>query len=162
FEQLLFVYACRANAILADFVREVYWALYASGREQVRNDDARDFVARANQEGRTARPWTPGTVRRVAAYLTGSCADFGLLSRGPWLSDNFNKQTGRVRQGRELTHASFEPVYYLVCPPREILAAKRELPAWTARLRNDGWEVTRFSVAEQVLSILREAPLRKV
>lgn len=81
-EQMLFLYACRANAILADFVREVYWRAYTSGRDVLSNQDARDFVTRANQDGLTTKPWSEGTVRRVAAYLTGACADFGLLEHG--------------------------------------------------------------------------------
>lgn len=82
FEQLLLVYTCRANAILADFIREVYWPTYSSGRDSLSNQDAREFVTKANQQGRTTRPWSESTVRRVSAYLTGVCADFGLLERG--------------------------------------------------------------------------------
>lgn len=81
-EQILFIYTCRANAILADFVRDVYWPAYSSGRQSISNDDARDFVIRANQDGRTTKPWSETTIRRVAAYLTGACADFGFLERG--------------------------------------------------------------------------------
>jgi hypothetical protein len=76
------------------------------------------------------------------------------------LKAHFDELMERVRQGRELGHASFEPVYYLVFQPRHILNVKRELPAWTARLHNEGWEVQRFSVAEQIASILGGAPLR--
>jgi len=82
FEQLLFLYTCRAHAILADFVCEVYWPAYAAGRTHLDNEEARQFVARSNQEGKTTTPWTEGTIRRAAGYLTGCCADFGLLERG--------------------------------------------------------------------------------
>lgn len=75
---------------------------------------------------------------------------------------NFEELLERIRQGRELASASFEPVYYLVFHPREILEVKRAMPAWTARLQNDGWEVHRFSIAENILDILQHAPLRKV
>ncbi len=81
-EQALMVYTCRANAILADFIRDVYWPAYSSGREFLTNQDARDFVVRANQQGLTTKPWSETTVRRVSGYLTGACADFGLLERG--------------------------------------------------------------------------------
>jgi len=81
-EQLLMVYTCRANAILADFVRDVYWPAYSSGRELLTNHDAQSFVVRANQQGLTTKPWSETTIRRVSAYLTGACADFGLLERG--------------------------------------------------------------------------------
>ena len=82
FEQLLFLFTCRANAILADFVCEVYWSMYSAGRETISNQDARDFVVQANQDGRTSSSWSPTTIRRVSSYLTGCCADFGLLEGG--------------------------------------------------------------------------------
>lgn len=82
FAQLLFIYTCRANAILADFVREVYWLAYMSGRSTLSNEDARAFVIRANQDGKTSTPWADSMIERVAGYLTGCCADFGLLERG--------------------------------------------------------------------------------
>ena len=81
FEQLLFLYTCRATTIFYDFVRDVYWPAYAAGRNTITYDDARDFVTRANQEGKTTRPWSESTIKRVAGYLNGVCADFGLLER---------------------------------------------------------------------------------
>lgn len=76
------------------------------------------------------------------------------------LTDLFDELMTRVRQGREISHASFEPVYYLVFHPRHILDVKRLLPAWTARLQNDNWEVERFSIAEHVAAIFSEARQR--
>jgi hypothetical protein len=80
----------------------------------------------------------------------------------PSLKSNWEELLERIRQGREFASASFDPVYYLVFHPREILEVKRSLPAWTARLANDGWEVHRFSIAEHVNDILGKAPLRKI
>ncbi len=81
-EQILFVAACRANAILADFVLEVYWPSYAAGATSLGNEQAQEFVSAACQAGATTRPWSDSTIRHVAARLTGACADFGLLERG--------------------------------------------------------------------------------
>src|SRR3954470_2894881 len=80
------------------------------------------------------------------------------------LRDNFTELLARMRHGRELGSASYRPIYYLVFPPREILDVKREMPAWTARLRNEGWEPHRFSLAEAVNDDLQKAPpaLRKI
>ncbi|HYN89407.1 MAG TPA: BREX protein BrxB domain-containing protein [Ardenticatenaceae bacterium] len=78
------------------------------------------------------------------------------------LEANFDELMERVRHGREFAHASFEPVYYLVFSPKQILDVKRSMPAWTARLRNEGWEVQRFSIAEQIAGILANAPMRKI
>ena len=82
FRQLLFLYTCRANPILGDFVREVYWNRYMGGYETITNEDASDFVAKANEQGKTTKYWSETTQRRVAAYLTGCCADYGLLEAG--------------------------------------------------------------------------------
>lgn len=81
FEQLLFIYTCRVHLILADFVREVYWSAYAAGKATVTNDDARAFVVEAIRDGKTTMAWSDSMVRRVSSYLTGCCADFGLLEK---------------------------------------------------------------------------------
>jgi Putative inner membrane protein (DUF1819) len=80
--QLLLVFTSRANPILGDFVRQVYWARYAGGYTHVTNDDARTFVERGIDDGKTVKRWSETTVRRVSAYLTGCCADYGMLERG--------------------------------------------------------------------------------
>ncbi|NLC35479.1 MAG: DUF1819 family protein, partial [Alcaligenaceae bacterium] len=80
--QLMFVFTSRANPILGDFVRQVYWARYAGGYTQITNDDARTFVERGIDDGKTIKRWSETTVRRISAYLTGCCADYGMLERG--------------------------------------------------------------------------------
>lgn len=82
FNQFLLIFTSRANPILGDFVREVYWARYAGGYASVSNDDARMFVERSIDDGKTIKRWSETTVRRVSAYLTGCCADYGMLERG--------------------------------------------------------------------------------
>ncbi len=79
--QLFFLYTSRANLILADFVRDVYWERYAAGDDLVRNDDVKAFIQRGIDDGKTAKRWTENTVKRVASYLTGCCADYGLLGK---------------------------------------------------------------------------------
>ena len=78
------------------------------------------------------------------------------------LKADFSELLTRIRQGRELAHASFEPIYYLVFHPSQILEVKRQTPAWIAKLRNEGWEVTRFSIAEHIAEILAKAPMRNL
>jgi len=80
----------------------------------------------------------------------------------PSLKANFDKLLERIRHGRDLGHASSEPIYYLVFSPGQILDVKRTLPAWEARLRNEGWDVHCFSVADQIAAVLSSAPLRKI
>ncbi len=80
--QLMLIHTSRANPILADFVRDVYWGRYAGGYAQISNEDARVFVDRALDDGKMIKRWSEAMVRRVSAYLTGCCADYGMLERG--------------------------------------------------------------------------------
>ena len=73
---------------------------------------------------------------------------------------DFNELLERVRQGRGFAHTSFEPIYYLVFHPSHILDVKRQTPAWLAKLRNEGWKVTIFSIAENISDILAKEPMR--
>lgn len=77
--QLMFLYTCRANPILADFVRERYWPRYAAGSTTMSKTEAVDFIRRAMDRGLTTRRWADSTVERVSGYLPGALADFGLL-----------------------------------------------------------------------------------
>lgn len=78
------------------------------------------------------------------------------------LNADFNELMQRIKTGRDFAHASFEPVFYLIFAPADILAVKRQMPAWKAKLYNDGWDVHTFSMAEQIQAILDAAPLKKI
>lgn len=78
--QLFFIYTARANLVLADFVREVYWARYSAGRNDLQLEDARTFVANSVREGKTQKPWSETTIKRISSYLMGCCADYALLT----------------------------------------------------------------------------------
>lgn len=78
--QLLFIYTARANLVLADFVRDVYWAHYSAGRNDLQLEDARVFVENSVREGKTQKPWSETTIKRVSSYLMGCCADYGLVT----------------------------------------------------------------------------------
>lgn len=88
-KQLMFLYTCRANQILAEFVREVYWSRYEGGYSLISKQDALDFVNRAIDDGKTSIRWSDSTIKRMVSYLLGCCADFGLLGR-------------RSREGRDI------------------------------------------------------------
>ena len=75
------------------------------------------------------------------------------------LKADFDELRERIRYGRELGHASFEPIYYLVFPPDQILEVKRQTPAWVSKLRQEGWNVHTFSIAEQIWELLKDDPL---
>lgn len=74
------------------------------------------------------------------------------------LKADFDELRERIRHGRELGHASFEPIYYLVFSPSQILEVKRQMPAWQAKLDQDGWDVHVFSIAEHLWALLESDP----
>jgi hypothetical protein len=74
------------------------------------------------------------------------------------LKADFDELRERIRHGRELGHASFEPIYYLVFPPAQILEVKRQTPAWISRLRQEKWDVQTFSIAEHLWALLKNDP----
>lgn len=80
--QLMLIFTARATPIFGDFIREVYWARYAGGYQEISSEDARAFVERGIDDGKTSKRWSESTISRVSAYLTGCCADYGLLERG--------------------------------------------------------------------------------
>ena len=78
--QLFFLYTARANRVLAEFIREVYWPRYSAGRNDLHLEDARGFITHGMREGKTQKPWSETTVKRMSSYLLGCCADYGLLT----------------------------------------------------------------------------------
>ena len=68
----------------------------------------------------------------------------------------------RIQHGRDLSQSGFEPIYYLIFSPKEILDAKRMMPAWKARLHNDEWQVHHVSIADEIQRLFNTAPLRKL
>jgi hypothetical protein len=78
------------------------------------------------------------------------------------LKADFNELIERIKVGREFGHASFEPIFYLVFSPEQILEVKRQMKAWKAKLKNDGWKVHTFSIASEINTLLEAAPLRKI
>lgn len=75
------------------------------------------------------------------------------------LRADFDELRERIRHGRELGHASFEPIYYLIFSPEQILEVKRQTHAWVAKLHQEGWDVHTFSIAENLWDFLQNDPL---
>lgn len=78
------------------------------------------------------------------------------------LKADFDELRERIRHGRELGHASFEPIYYLIFYPEQILDVKRQTPAWVSKLHQEGWDVNIFSISEEILNILKKDPRRSL
>ena len=80
----------------------------------------------------------------------------------PSVDENFNELISKIEKGRDFTSASFEPVYYLVFEPKDVIAVKRQKQAWRSRLKKRGFEPHFFSIADAIARIHKEFPLRKV
>ena len=78
------------------------------------------------------------------------------------LNDKFRQLKKQILAGRELDHASYEPIYYLIFSPKNILEVRRHLPAWETQLQNEGWKVYQFSIAKAIDDILENASLMKI
>jgi hypothetical protein len=76
------------------------------------------------------------------------------------LKDKFDEVCLRIGEGRRLESTGSDPIFYLVFPVREILAVKRQTPAWIAKLENQGWRVSTFSMAEEINALFRGHKLR--
>lgn len=83
FLQLLHLFTARSQPIYRDFLAAIYWQAVSDGRLSIGNDDAVRFLVRALDDGLMVKRWSQMTVKRVASYLTGCCADYGLLESGP-------------------------------------------------------------------------------
>lgn len=91
--QFMFLFTARANSILYDFVCQIYWPAYASGRDTLSNHEALSFVESAITAGQTTGQWSEKVTKNVAGYLTGCCSDFGLLEKGHKQVRRFNQFT---------------------------------------------------------------------
>ena len=89
--QLMLIYTARANPILHDFVREVYWRKNLTATREITKADARDFIERAISVDRIDPPWSEAMRERVARYLLGTLEDF--------------QMTEEVRNGRRRIRA---------------------------------------------------------
>lgn len=78
------------------------------------------------------------------------------------LKVDFDELRERIRAGRELNYASFEPIFYLVFEPDRIIEVKRQTPALTAALKKDGWQVHVMSMSEEIEALLRTDPRRNL
>jgi hypothetical protein len=74
------------------------------------------------------------------------------------LKQDFDELVTRIKLGRELQHASFEPIFYLVFSPKQIIEVKYQTKAWIQMLQKQGWNVHTFSIAEHVNDILKSVP----
>ena len=80
----------------------------------------------------------------------------------PLLEESFEDLKQQIKHARRLSNTGDDPVYYLIFQPAQIMAVKRQIKVWTARLKKEGWNVHILSLAEVVNAFLKNAPLRDV
>ncbi|MCF2494280.1 BrxA family protein [Dyadobacter chenhuakuii] len=79
--QLFLVFTCRANTVLSDFIRQVYWPKVAAGESRVQTTDPAEFIQNAISERRTKTIWAASTSRKVAEHLIACLIDFQLVEK---------------------------------------------------------------------------------
>ncbi len=77
--QILLIHTARANAILHDFISEVYWAKYSEGGTHLTKEDALSFLEKAYHLGRLSMRWSEQMTSHIASDLVGCLTDFQLV-----------------------------------------------------------------------------------
>lgn len=79
FDDLACYYIANVDDLLRDFLLLEYWPAAREGRLTLAVDDARQFLAEAERDGRIARPWSEAVRKDMPARLLNALADFGRL-----------------------------------------------------------------------------------
>jgi hypothetical protein len=78
------------------------------------------------------------------------------------LTEKFNELRGQLKNGIGSIRATgFDPVYYLLFPPSEIIEVKQRLPEWKAQLRVDGFQPHHLSMTTVLNDYFRAHELRE-
>ena len=78
------------------------------------------------------------------------------------LTEKFTELRGVLRNGLgSIRPTGFDPVYYLLFPPNEIIDVKQRLPQWEAQLRIDGFSPHHLSMTAVINAYFREHELRE-
>lgn len=77
------------------------------------------------------------------------------------LIDKFNELRGQLKSGvGSIRPTGFDPVYYLLFPPNQIIEVKQRYPEWEAQLRVDGFQPHRISMTAVINNYFRAHDLR--
>ena len=80
----------------------------------------------------------------------------------PSLETSFSTLRSRLKEGAGLRETGDDPVYYLIFAPEKMLNVKRSIRKWRSRLKQDGWSVHTFSMADAVHDALQNHSLRDI
>jgi hypothetical protein len=78
------------------------------------------------------------------------------------LTDKFNELRTLLKNGLgSIRPTGFDPVYYIMFRPGEILEVKQRIAEWEAQLRVDGFNPVRLSMTDVVNTYFRQHELRE-
>lgn len=77
------------------------------------------------------------------------------------LAEKFNELRTMLRKGLgSIGPTGFDPIYYLIFQPDEMLAVKQRMPEWEAQLKIDGFDVHKLSMISRVNTMSPTMPPR--
>ena len=79
FNELVFLYKCRAERVLYDFVVKNYWPLAQDGGLYLRTTDIADFLHTAQAAGLAVKSWSPATLIHMSRGILHALLMVGLL-----------------------------------------------------------------------------------
>ena len=79
--QIFYVYTCRANKLLVDFIIEVYYKKVNSGSYGLKASDPKDFIKNTISDGRIVESWSESTIIRVSRHIIATLIDFELIQK---------------------------------------------------------------------------------
>jgi hypothetical protein len=79
FNDVVYYYTALQDDLLRDFILLCYWTAVREGRLTITNQDVRNLILEAEQDGRIRAPWSPVIKRDMAGRVLVTLTDFGLL-----------------------------------------------------------------------------------
>lgn len=81
FKQLLFLYACRAHALLRDIVIDIYWPHVFSGSSSIHKDEIRRHILQSAGTTKMPKRWSESQIARVTRGVGRCLTDFELTRK---------------------------------------------------------------------------------
>jgi hypothetical protein len=78
--QMFLIHTARANLILHDFIRGVYWPRYSAGADSLGREDVLEFLESSVVTGQIGNRWSDTMNIKMSRYLLNSLEEFGLLN----------------------------------------------------------------------------------
>lgn len=80
-EQIIFLLAARADAMVRDFFTMEYWPRVREGYTVIDSTTTKNFIEASANAGRGGTVWTDSRKKRLATGLMGICTGFGFIAK---------------------------------------------------------------------------------